>query len=274
MKISFQYTVNLFDDHGAEDIKCVTMTQWSSDQRTLIVHGSSEIDDQHSFVSIVKVPTLGCLGCMQLRDADNETSDHLFKNYDLCMKCNLTIHTKYRFSESTQKFEPNIHLNAPDFIIMCENSLIHTINVQLDMQKTKNHGSSVLNHKYLKRSSCDATSKVEVGQDQNNVVNNNKSPPDDAAPKKISIVEQILADFSEYDVECPSPAPSTAKLLVPDVMHNGCEKLKALSVESTSQSRVTSSGRESSVGGSSLVKPPSPQSPELLEAAAKTYEFS
>lgn len=271
--------MNLFDDYGAEDIKCVTMTQWSNDPRTLIVHGSSEIDDQHSFVSIVRVPTLGCLSCKQLREI--EATEHPFKSYDLCMKCNLTIHTKYRFNESTQKFDPRIHLNAPDFIVMSENSLIHTINVKLDMQKTKSHGSSVLSSKYLKRSSsgCDATSNVEAGQDQNNVVNN-KSPPDDVdVPKPISIVEQILADFSEYD-ECPSPAPPPVNVLVTD-MHKGCEKDKTLKVAASSPTskfsaipRPTAEAMETSEGSASQVKPTSPQSPELLEAAAKTYEFS
>lgn len=258
--------MNLFDDHGAEDIKCVTMTQWSSDPRTLIVHGSSEIDEAHSFLSIVRVPTLGCISCKKLHDS--EPSDYP----DLCMKCNLTVHTKYRFNESTQPFEPKIHLKAPDYIIMCENSLIHTINVKLDMQKTKSIGSGVLNHKYLKRSGSDEKN-IEAGQVHNNVVNN-KSPLDDAEPKQpISIVEQILADFSEYDVECPSPVPQT-KTLVTAVLLRGCEKQKALNVDVESSMKMPKSAAVSKVGESSQAKPPSPQSPELLEAAAKTYEFS
>lgn len=247
--------VNLFDDHGAEDMKCVTMTQWSSDSRTLIVHGSSEIDDQHSFVSIVRVPTLGCVFCRQLRD--NELLESPFGALDLCLKCNLTIHTKYRFNESTQKFDPRIHLNAPDFIIMSENSLIHTINVKLEMNKPKRAGSIVLDSKYLK------TAKViEAGQVQNNVVNSEVTPDDER--KQISIVEQILADFSEYDVECPSPAPFIAKSLVTDTLLKGCEK----------QTTKVSVIPQSSAGMSSHAKPASPPSPELLEAAAKTYEFS
>lgn len=245
------------------------MTQWSSDPRTLIVHGSSEIDDQHSFVSIVRVPILGCLACKQLRD--NEPSDHFSKNYDLCMSCNLTLHTKYRFNESTQPFEPKIHLKAPDFIIMCENSLIHTINVRLDMQKTKNIGCGVLNHKYLKRSSSDEKN-VEEGQAHNNVVNL-KSPHYDGEPKQpISIAEQILADFSEYDVECVSPSPQTKPLVI-DTLHKGCEMPKTLKNNLNSAEEMFKATVQK-VGECSQPKPASPQSPELLEAAAKTYEFS
>lgn len=243
------------------------MTQWSSDPRTLIVHGSSEIDDQHSFVSIVRVPSLGCTSCKQLRET--EVSDHPFKSLDLCMNCNLTVHTKYRFNESTQPFDPKIHLKAPDFIIMSENSLIHTINVKLDMQKTKSVGCGVLNHKYLKRSSDEKI--VEPGQDHNNVVNL-KSPLDGGQKQPISIVEQILADFSEYDVDCGSPMPQV-KPLVTEPLLKGCEKQKALTIDTGSTVKVLKVTPQK-VGECSQPKPASPQSPELLEAAAKTYEFS
>lgn len=206
--------------------------------------------------------------------------DHSFPGYDLCVQCNLTIHTKYRFNESTQKFDPKIHLMAPDNIIMCENSLIHVLNIKLDMQKSKNAGSSILNCKYLKKLSSSCDGNIEVGRDhQNNEVNYN-SPMDAAPPKHISIVEQILADFSEYEkFECPSPTPSFSKALVIDTMHKGCEKHKTQSAEAmmkASKAHITmeQSQGESSFGASAQPKPSSPQSPELLEAAAKTYEFS
>lgn len=158
------------------------------------------------------------------------------------------------------------------FIIMSENSLIHTINVKLDMQKTKKYGNGVLNCKYLKqaRSDCSATTKfIEAGQVHNSVVKSEMAP-DDVEPKQISIVEQILADFSEYDVECASPAPLQAKSLVTDTILKGCEAQKS----AIKVSAQKSSGEPSVGMSSSQAKPPSPQSPELLEAAAKTYEFS
>lgn len=184
------------------------MTQWKNDSTTLIVHGSSEIDDQHSFISILKLPKIGCMSCKKLRD--NESTDNVFKNFDLCMQCNFTIHTKYRFNESTQNFNPKIHLAAPDQVIMCENSLIHTVNVKLDMQKMRNVGKNYISHKYLMKaggmssSSSLLVSNVEAGQEH-------------SAKPTISIVEQILADFSEFDNECPSPSPVKQNTI------DGCE---------------------------------------------------
>lgn len=247
------------------------MTQWASDPRTLIVHGSSEIDDQHSFVSVVRVPLLGCLSCKQLRDS--EPADNV-RSFDLCMKCNLTIHTKYRYNESTQKFEPKIHLNTPDFIVMVENSLIHTINVKLDMQKTRHVGNNTISYKYLVKTNAtsdEATKHVVVGQDHNNVVRS-ELPPDDVEVKPISIVEQILADFSEYDVEGP-PSCGSSKVLVADV-HKGCENFKTLSDPRAVRASPAPKSPEAGESSGFQPKPPSPSSPELLEAAAKTYEFS
>lgn len=64
------FPVCLFDDHSVNDIKIVTMTQWKSDSRTLIIHGASDIDDTESFISFIRIPKLGCLECKQLRDSE------------------------------------------------------------------------------------------------------------------------------------------------------------------------------------------------------------
>lgn len=61
------FTVCLFDDHGVDNIKNVTMTQWKSNPRTLIVHGGGG-DNEDSYVSIVAVPNLCCRDCKRLRD--------------------------------------------------------------------------------------------------------------------------------------------------------------------------------------------------------------
>ncbi|CRL03889.1 CLUMA_CG017013, isoform A [Clunio marinus] len=271
--LSRYYVVNLFDDHGAHDVKCVTMTQWKSDSKTLIVHGSSEIDELPSFLTIVKVPKLGCLACKQLR----ETSETPFQSLELCIQCNLTIHTKYHYDDPTQ-FDPKINMNAPDYIIMCENSFIHTINVKLDMQKSRVIGCGFLNSRYLNRPlEKDENEIIAQGRDQNNVVNNKNSPPDMPTTQKVSIVEQILADFSEYDIECPSLFSTNSKTLVTDVVNNGCEKIKTLISSKSSIIKPPRKVREigeSSTKVNSQLKPSSPQSPELLEAAEKTYEFS
>lgn len=62
------YSICLFDDHGVDNMMSVTICQWFSSSRTLIVHGASEYENEDSFVSIVAVPRLGCLDCRQMRD--------------------------------------------------------------------------------------------------------------------------------------------------------------------------------------------------------------
>lgn len=261
--------VNLFDDHGAADIKFVTMTQWSNDSSTIVIHGSSEIDDHHSFVSIVRVPKVNCVGCKQLNmENDSSGNVNIFRNCDLCMSCNLTVHTKYRFNESTQSFDPFVHLSSPGYVIMCENSLIHTLNVKLDMQKTLNEGSNVISSKYLRwlnpPATCDGSTIAEE--------------EDQSQKNEKSIVEQILDDFSEYDSESQRVAghliaashASSSSLVSPShiIGQIDCENNEAHS--------ITPSTSSHSVGESSRIisKPSSPNSPEELEKAAKTYEFS
>lgn len=46
----------------------VILTQWTSNQNTLVVHGTSELDYDDSYLTIVSVPKLGCLDCKKLRD--------------------------------------------------------------------------------------------------------------------------------------------------------------------------------------------------------------
>ena len=78
--LSKYYNVCLFDDHSVDDLKVVTMTQWSSDLRTLIIHGASEIDDQDSFISLIRIPKMGCLDCKIMRDNEFlEISEHFLK---------------------------------------------------------------------------------------------------------------------------------------------------------------------------------------------------
>lgn len=67
--LSKYYNTCLFDDHGLDRTKTVTMTQWKSDPRTLIIHGASEDENEDSsYYTIVSVPKLGCLDCRKLRD--------------------------------------------------------------------------------------------------------------------------------------------------------------------------------------------------------------
>lgn len=68
------FTICLFDDHGVDNIKVVTMSQWKSNPRILIVHGSGGSDGEDSYISFVAVPKLNCLDCKKLRDEFNSES--------------------------------------------------------------------------------------------------------------------------------------------------------------------------------------------------------
>uniref|UniRef100_W8C9T5 DDB1-and CUL4-associated factor 15 n=1 Tax=Ceratitis capitata TaxID=7213 RepID=W8C9T5_CERCA len=119
----------LFDDHGVDNLKKVTMTQWKcSDPRILIVHGAAENENEDSYITYVKVPKLGCLDCRKLRDNEDST---YFRWHMLCLKCNLTIHTKYSSTESDPKFQSHINLICPERILIVSNGFMHMMHIEL-----------------------------------------------------------------------------------------------------------------------------------------------
>lgn len=62
------FTICLFDDHGVDNIKAVTMAQWKTNPRVLVIHGAGGCESEDSYITIVAVPNLGCLDCKKLRD--------------------------------------------------------------------------------------------------------------------------------------------------------------------------------------------------------------
>ena len=62
------FNVCLFDDHGVDNFKDVSISQWKSNPRVLIVHGDGKFENEDSYITVVAVPTLGCLDCRKLRD--------------------------------------------------------------------------------------------------------------------------------------------------------------------------------------------------------------
>lgn len=69
--LSKYFNVCLFDDHGVDNFKVVSISQWMSNQRTLIVHGAGECDNEDSYISVVSVPKLGCLDCKKIHEELN-----------------------------------------------------------------------------------------------------------------------------------------------------------------------------------------------------------
>lgn len=143
----------------------------------------------------------------------------------LCIKCNLTIHTKYTTSESDPKFEPHLNLRCPERIIMFTNGLIHMLNVRLDQNKPLKACSNSIDISYI--NNCDKNS-VALESYANSDANSTKADvllaiqPDEpqSIGKKLAqngceatnsrnIVAQIIADFAECET---SEYPSQVKL--------------------------------------------------------------
>ncbi|XP_055617132.1 uncharacterized protein LOC129762672 [Toxorhynchites rutilus septentrionalis] len=240
--LSKYFHVCLFDDHGVDDIKTVSITQWNTDQQLLIVHGASEKDDFDSYITVVRVPRLGCLDCKQLRDADEEDGN---RQDILCIKCNMTIHTKYRNSDSGPKFNPRYNLNCPGYIVMSENSFIHTINIQLDMSRCpKKRSSGVISSKYISKhprhheedpvetSTAPPKSQVTPVEPDLSKPSASSEPPVSTPETSLSIADQIIADFAEYETEaieskCSQPFPSLLRTTASRLSSNSFQSTTA-----------------------------------------------
>ncbi|XP_059610811.1 uncharacterized protein LOC132257797 [Phlebotomus argentipes] len=186
------YKVCLFDDHGVDNMKTVTMTQWLSDSHLLIVHGASASFQEDSYITIASVPKLGCRDCIQLRD--NEP-DKYFASGSLCIKCNLTIHTKYGRLDSDPKFDPKLNLNCPERIVIVANGFIHAVNVKLEMNKVEKRFAGCAEVRgALERVREVQQTRAEPSRVEPKVA---KQQEDDAK----SIVAKIIADFAECETE-------------------------------------------------------------------------
>ncbi|XP_062534995.1 uncharacterized protein LOC134204184 [Armigeres subalbatus] len=247
--LSKYFHVCLFDDHGVDDMKTVSITQWKTDQRLLIIHGASEKDDLDSYVTVVRVPKLGCMDCKQMRIADEDDGNG--GEGSLCINCNMTIHTKYRNSDSGPKFNPRYNLNCPGYIIMSENSFIHTINIQLDMSRCPQKLSSgVISSKYIakyQRMTPEVETESAIPAEVKLPIPKVETPkpfaegsfpvPNIPTPSQsLSIADQIIADFAEYETEtieskCSQPLYSS-------VTHRSSSRLSSGS-SSSSRSHST-----------------------------------
>ncbi|XP_075150533.1 uncharacterized protein LOC142224635 [Haematobia irritans] len=139
------YKCCLFDDHGVDNLKEVSMIQWKScDPRILIVHGASEEENEDSYLTYIKVPKLGCLECRKQRDYEEE--EGYFRRHILCIKCNLTVHTKYSTTESDRKFDPYLHLICPERILVISNGFFHMLNIHLEQPPKEQQTTAVTLH--------------------------------------------------------------------------------------------------------------------------------
>ncbi|XP_017472984.1 PREDICTED: uncharacterized protein LOC108363958 [Rhagoletis zephyria] len=196
------YTCCLFDDHGVDNLKKVTMTQWKcSDPRILIVHGAAENENEDSYITYVKVPKLGCLDCKKMRDYEDSIS---FRWHMLCLKCNLTVHTKYSSTESDPKFNSHINLICPERILIVSNGFMHMMHIELlpsataistlsshqqtqqltSSRSTPCHESSAASISSIERRMVPLTADEQASCDNHN-----------------NVIASIIADFSDIETD-------------------------------------------------------------------------
>lgn len=251
--------VCLFDDHGVDNIKTVTMSQWKSNPRILIVHGAGGYENEDSYVTIVAVPNLCCRDCKQLRDdyysdlfdckcnwrkmqnmkkrKTNRFSARFAANRCgfLCIKCNLTIHTKYCRADSDPAFNPFVSLQCIDKILIVANGLFHIVHVDLDLNRPIKPFATSIDIKYVQdrekhqemvdgRRAIEESGKLwmtanePVKNPNESVDKMNKEKMAKAAAESMAaaaaakiavepknIVDKIIADFAECETD---PVPN------------------------------------------------------------------
>ncbi|XP_065372425.1 uncharacterized protein LOC135964204 [Calliphora vicina] len=194
------YKCCLFDDHGVDNMKKVSMIQWKNcDPRILIVHGASEDEHEDSYITYVKVPKLGCLDCKKLREFEED--DGYFRRHILCLKCNLTIHTKYSTTDSDRKFEPNIHLICPERILLNSNGFFHMLHIRLEQaprEQQKQQQQSAINQHQNSLSHL-MQRPLNTGDNCNSNINNNNmatSSNIDVPPERCTPISDLTDTFS------------------------------------------------------------------------------
>lgn len=142
----------------------------------------------------------------------------------MCIKCNLTIHTKYCRVESDPNFDPLVNLQCVDKILIMANGLIHMVNVDLELNKAAKVPCNTIDVKYVRKtewteSADDAPKddktqapKADAGEATVGTSAAAMKPPTpkttmDAEAKEApkNIVDKIIADFAECETEA---APS------------------------------------------------------------------
>lgn len=187
------FCICLFDDHGVDGVKKVSMTQWTSSSSVLVVHGESDTNENDSYITYIRVPKLGCLDCKELRKDyyDGWTAREAI----LCIKCALTIHVKYRLDPAS-KFTPKINLNCPDYILITESSMIHTVNVKLEVQKVK-ESYNPCNYRYTPVMMSQKPLDFDAKSDTQSTFSESDAP----ITRKLTIVDEIIVDFEELETE-------------------------------------------------------------------------
>lgn len=158
---------------------------------------------------------------------------------ELCITCNLTVHSKYSRCESDPIFDPKINLNCPMRIVLVTNGLIHMLNIELELNKPIKTCSNSLDIAYINRldgnrgdyvtDECTPVSAV-VDDRQNTLPDKSNALPSakmkQFEPKQTeNIVARIIADFAECETDYPMQGKHTYVEKSPKVPNKFFEEL-------------------------------------------------
>ncbi|XP_072941142.1 uncharacterized protein [Epargyreus clarus] len=182
------HSVPLFGDDVDSKVT-ISMAQWKHNPGVLVVYGIADSCSERSYLSVIGVPRLGCKKCIAL---SREEGDDLSWG-KRCLEHNFAIHTKFFCTSDSSMYEPVVQLAYSNQIIIYTD-FIHIL--EIDFVKPDQDRSETDDSKFL------------LDREETNSIDLNPSTPASdvsaafQSPKyQNNVVQNILADFSDMDVE-------------------------------------------------------------------------
>ncbi|RVE47247.1 hypothetical protein evm_008115 [Chilo suppressalis] len=197
------HSIPLFGDDCVDSKVTISMAQWKHNPGVVVVYGIADSCSERSYLSVIGVPRLGCKKCAAYsRDEDDLNWGKR------CLEHNFAIHTKFFCTSDSSMYEPVVQLAYSNQIIIYTD-FIHIL--EIDFVKPDQEKNEVLEE-----------NKFSLDRDEINSIDTNPSTPgsDVSAPFQSpkyqnNVVQNILADFSDFEVE---PYQMSRPVLLPDMM--------------------------------------------------------
>lgn len=148
----------------------------------------------------------------------------------MCLKCNLTIHTKYCHTETDPKFNPKVNLICNEKIVIVTNGLIQMLQIDLDLNRPVKPFRNSIDIKYV-RPTIKNDNKTG-GADEGHGADITPTPTEHV------IVDEISKLSTPLEIICPSSTSSTgAPLDKPNSskIESGCRDMAASTSASSTQ---------------------------------------
>ncbi|XP_046960748.1 uncharacterized protein LOC124530572 [Vanessa cardui] len=197
------HSIPLFGDDCVDSKVTISMAQWKHNPGVLVVYGIADSCSERSYLSVVGVPRLGCRQCSAIsRDEDDLNWSKR------CLEHSFAIHTRFFCTSDSSMYEPVVQLAYSNQIIIYTD-FIHIL--EIDFVKPDQEKVEVPEE-----------NKFSLDRDElNSIYTNPSTPASDVSaafqsPKyQNNVVQNILADFSDFEVE---PYQMSRPVQLPDVM--------------------------------------------------------